>query len=153
MSPVVRVLILTLVRLAFLFFAAWFALKEDALGEGTSLVSRFGIALLFLVAAILVAEVDKLRTHFGLLLGALRAAGTGNAASAVGAATAASQDPRASVDILVQALGAEDADTREKAHKHLVRLTGKNLPAEAALWERWWQENRDRFSGHTGPSA
>ena len=39
------------------------------------------------------------------------------------------------------------ADTVEKVHKHLVRLTGKNLPPEIALWQRWWQENRDSWAG------
>lgn len=150
MSPVVRVLVITLVRLALIFFAAWFAFKEDALGADAALVSRMGVVLLFLVTSILVGEVDKMRTHFGLLIGALRAAGTGGGAPALGGAAGAPQDPRASVDILIQALGAEDADTREKAHKHLVRLTGKNLPAEPALWERWWQENRERFKGAGG---
>lgn len=160
MSPVVRVLVTTLVRLALIFFAAWFAFKDDALGEGVSLVSRFALVLLFLVAAILVAEVDKLRTHFGLLIGALRAAGAGggaaggaSAAAAMAGDARAAEDPRASVDILVRALGARDAGTREKAHKHLVRLTGKNLPPERALWERWWQENREGFKGGEGSGA
>jgi hypothetical protein len=153
LSPVARVLVIALVRLILLFFAIWFAFREDALGEGASLVSRMGIVLLFLVVFILLGELDKLRTHFGLLVGALRAAGGagGGAAAAAGAAAALGgdavpePDTRASVDILIRALGAPDADTRDKAHKHLVRLTGKNLPAEHALWERWWQENRDRF--------
>ena len=39
MSPVVRVLVITLVRLALIFFAAWFAFKEDALGEGVSMLT------------------------------------------------------------------------------------------------------------------
>jgi len=163
-SPVARLLVVTLVRLAMVFFAGWFAFREDALGQGASMVSRIGIVLLFLVASILLGELDKLRTHFGLLIGALRAAGGPGVAGAAALASAGldtaaagSADPKASVDILIRALGATDADTRDKAHKHLVRLTGKKLPAEIALWERWWQENRDRYkgppAGSGGPSG
>ena len=152
MSPVARVLVVALVRLALIFFAGWFAFREDALGAGASTVSRMGVVLLFLVVSILVGELDKLRTHFGLLVGALRAAGSsgGRAAAAAAAASALggeTADPRASVDILIRALATDDVETREKAHKHLVRLTGKQLPPELALWERWWQENREGFRG------
>jgi len=160
-SPVARLIVVALIRLLLIFFAGWFAFKEDALGEGVHLVSRLGLVALFLVVSILLGEFDKLRTHFALLIGALRAAGGGAGGAAGGGAAAAAvaglglgeatpaADPRASVDILIRALGAGDEDTRDKAHKHLVRLTGKNLPAEVALWERWWQENRDRFAGGT----
>lgn len=154
MSPVVRLLIVTLVRLAMIFFAGWFAFNEEALGAGVPMVSRIGLVLLFLVASIILGELDKLRTHFGLLIGALRAAGGQGGAAAAAVATAgldtpsaAQADPKASVDILIRALGVDEGLTREKAHKHLVRLTGKNLPAELALWERWWQENRDGYEG------
>ncbi len=157
MNPVARLLVVALIRLILIFFAGWFAFKQDALGEGVHIVSRIGLVLLFLVVSILLGEFDKLRTHFALLIGALRAAGAGGpggaAAAAAGAIAAAGgagapqADPRASVDILIRALASDDDDTRDKAHKHLVRLTGKNLPAETALWERWWQENRDKFKG------
>ena len=153
MSPVVRVLAIALVQLALVFFAGWFAFKKDALGTDlsatTSMVSRMGLVLICLVGAILTAELAKMRTHMGMLLGALRAASTG-AGGAVEAATGgqgagAAADPRAAVDILLQALASGDVETREKAHRHLIRLTGKKLPAESALWERWWQENRENF--------
>lgn len=157
MSPVARLLVVTLVRLAMIFFAGWFAFNEDALGAGAPMVSRIGLVLLFLVGSIILGELDKLRTHFGLLIGALRAAGGQGGTAAAAAAAAASAgldvaggsmaDPKASVDILIRALGADDADTRDKAHRHLMRLTGKQLPAETALWERWWQENRSRYKG------
>ncbi len=159
MSPVVRLLVVAFVRLAMIFFAGWFAFNEDALGAGASIVSRIGLVLLFLVGSILLGEIDKLRTHFRLLIGALRAAGgQGGAAAAVAGsgldvADGASADPKASVDILIRALGAPDDTTRTNAHKHLVRLTGKNLPPELALWERWWQENRDRYEGPPSGAA
>ncbi len=157
MSPVARLLVVALVRLAMIFFAGWFAFNEEALGAGAPKVSRIGLVLLFLVGSIILGELDKLRTHFGLLIGALRAAGGQGGAAAAALASAgldtpgsAPADPKASVDILIRALGADDGDTRDKAHRHLVRLTGKNLPAETALWERWWQENR---SGYKGPPS
>lgn len=154
MSPVVRVLVIALVRLGLVFFAAWFAFDEGSLGAGAPLVSRIGIVLVCLVLSILIGELDRIRTHFALLLGALRAAGGAAGGAAVAAAAdlpeAGTSDPRASVDILIRALGATDAGTVSKAHRHLVRLTGKRLPPDIALWERWWQENRD---GYQGPPA
>ena len=161
MSPVVRVLAIALVRLGLLFYAGWFAFNEESLGEGVSSVSRVGFVLLFLVLSILLGEIDRIRTHFGLLVGALRAAGgaSGSPGGGVAAAAAAAAqglpggadaDPRASVDILIRALSAGDEETVEKAHKHLIRLTGKKLPPQIALWERWWQENRDGYRGPPG---
>ncbi|MDA1196032.1 MAG: hypothetical protein O2894_12740, partial [Planctomycetota bacterium] len=85
MSPIARVLITSLVRFALLFFAGWFAFAEDALGGEAPMVSRIGLVLMCLVLSILVGEVDRLRTHFGLLVGALRAAGGGGAAASLGA--------------------------------------------------------------------
>jgi len=155
MVPVVRVLVVAFVRFAFVFFAGWFAFNEDALGVGAPLVSRLAFVLLFLVVSILLGEIDRLRTHFGLLIGALRAAGGGQGGGVDAAAQAASTalggdappaaDPKASIEILIRALGAADAGTRENARHHLQRLTGKNLPADAALWARWWQENRGAY--------
>ncbi len=158
MSPLVRVLVMAAVRLGLLFYAGWFAFAPEALGEGTSMVSRIGLVLVCLMLSILLGEIDRLRTHFSLLVGALRSAGGGSAASqaaaSVSAAAAAipladegSKDPKASVEILIRALAAPDLDTVSKAHKHLQRLTGKDLPPEHALWQRWWQENRDDYAG------
>ena len=61
-------------------------------------------------------------------------------------------DPRASVDILIRALGTDDEDTRAKAHAHLKRLTGKNMPPQQAAWDAWWQAHRDDFQGPQGGS-
>ena len=152
MSPVVRVLVIALVQLTLVFFAGWFAFNPDSLGSDlsalTSRVSRIGLVLLCLVAAVLTAELAKLRTHMSMLLGALRAASGGPGvpgAQIPASAGAAAADPRAAVDILLQALASDDAETSKKAHQHLKRLTGKDLPPETALWERWWQENRENF--------
>ncbi|MDF1701548.1 MAG: hypothetical protein P1V36_10375 [Planctomycetota bacterium] len=161
MSPVVRVLVVAVVRLGLLFYAGWFAFHDAPLGtEGLPIVSRIGLVLICLILSVLLGELDGLRTHFGLLVGGLRAAGRAGggqnqaleetltaAAGAVSLPTAASADPKASVDILIQALATKDPTTVEKVHKHLVRLTGKKLPPQSALWERWWQENRDAWAG------
>lgn len=150
MSPVVRVLVGALVQLTLICFGGWFAFKEDALGPDVPVISRMGLVLICLVMAILISELTKMRTHFGMLIAAMRAAsaaGSSPSPEALEAAgAAAAPDPQAAVDILLQALGSDDPVTRERAHRHLVRLTGKELPPETALWERWWQENRDRFS-------
>ena len=159
MNPVVRVLVGALVQFTLMFFAGWFAFKEDALGPDVHVVSRMGLVLVCLVAGILISELTKMRTHFGMMVGAMRAASaaggppTPEAVDALEAAATPglAADPRAAVDILLGALSSDDAETRERAHRHLVRLTGKNLPPEPALWQRWWQENRDRFSSSEEP--
>lgn len=162
MSPVVRLLVVAVVRLALLFYAGWFAFHGDPFGSGdVPMVTRVGLVLLCLILQVLLGEIDRLRTHFSLLVGGLRAAGRSDATAALGTAalgeeglpTQGSADPKASVDILVQALATDDPDTVAKVHKHLVRLTGKNLPPETALWERWWQENRDGWAGPPAGAA
>ena len=151
MSPLVRVLVIALLQFVLIFFAGWFAFNEDALGPGVHSVSRIGVVLLCLVLVVVISELSKMRTHFGVVIRALRATQAGaSVPEAVGPTLEQQADPRAAVDILLQALASEDPDTREKAHKHLVRLTGKELPPEIALWQRWWQENRGRFPGPEG---
>ena len=159
MSPVVRLLVTAAVRLGLLFYAGWFAFHDAPLGStDLPMVSRIGLVFLCLILQVILGELDGLRTHFGLLVGGLRAAGRASgtpelgqaadeAAASAGLSEASKADPKASVDILVQALATKDPDTVEKVHKHLVRLTGKNLPPEIALWQRWWQENRDSWAG------
>ncbi len=147
MSPLVRVLVIALLQFTLIFFAGWFAFKEDALGPDVHMVSRIGLVLLCLVLVIVISELSKMREHFGVVIRALRASQGGGGGEAAGPSLGQQADPRAAVDILLQALASDDAETREKAHKHLVRLTGKDLPPEIALWQRWWQENRGRFPG------
>ncbi len=165
MSPAVRLLVTTAVRLGLLFYAGWFAFHDAPLGDpGIPMVARIGLVLICLILQVLLGELDGLRTHFGLLVGGLRAAGRAGGskeldevAVAVAGSTAEAgstpADPKASVDILVQALATKDPDTVAKVHKHLVRLTGKNLRPEHALWQRWWQENRDSWAGPPAGAA
>ncbi len=152
MRPEVRLLVGYLVRLVLLFFAGWFLFYEGSMPDA-HIVSRIGVAILFLISQILVGEVTTVRTHVGLLIGALRAVSGGTPAGQVTAAIAdqvgggapAVPDVQAAVDILIQSLGASDPDTRDKAHKHLMRITGESFPAEVATWADWWAENREGF--------
>jgi hypothetical protein len=148
-----RYLVVALVRLLLLVAAGWFAFSETALGEDVPLVSRMAVVLSFLVLSIVLGELDRLRTHFALLLGALRSAG-GSAAARVTQVVAATldgnpgetrPDPREAVDILVKALGAGDAQTRAKVHARLRTLTGQDLPPDAGTWAAWWSKNRAAF--------
>jgi hypothetical protein len=135
-----RLIVTFLLRLALLFFAAWIALKPDSI-EGADLVVRIGLAAQFLVLSIFVGEVVALRSHLSMLLHALRTATSG------GTGEEAKRDDRAAVDILIRALDSREANTREKAHKNLKRLTGQDLPADRAAWEAWWKEHRSEFLG------
>jgi len=149
-----RYLVVALVRLLLLVAAGWFAFSEEALGEGAPMVSRMAVVLAFLVLSIVLGELDRLRTHFSLLIGALRGAGGSAAAARItqevaasldGGATETRHDPREAVDILVRALGAGDAQTRAKVHARLRTLTGQDLPPDPATWAKWWSRNRAAF--------
>lgn len=146
MSPLARLIVSYLIRLALIFFAGWFALADSAMPEGTSLVSRIGLSMLFLIAAILVGEVANLRMHFGLIMGAIRAARGGGSPQPEAPADPVEAKRRA-IDELIRALETDKADVREMVHGHLIRLTGQDLPADASPWQAWWQKNRDGFSG------
>lgn len=145
MNPAARLLVSFLISLALVFFAGWFAIADSAMPEGTSLVSRLGLTLLFLIAAILLGEVSKLRVHFGMLMGAIKAARGGEGENPL--TPAVPRDPaeakRHAVAILIKSLDSDDA--RETAHGHLIRLTGQDLPADSASWRAWWAENEDSF--------
>ncbi|MDJ0974285.1 MAG: hypothetical protein QNJ98_07490 [Planctomycetota bacterium] len=146
MNPAARLIIAFVIRLLLIFFAGWFALAESAMPEGTHIVSRIGLAMLFLIASILVGEVSNLRMHFGMLVNAIRAARGGGEESVPDASP---PDPneakRKAVDELVRALRTDKADVRDMVHGHLIRLTGQDLPADPAAWEAWWSKSRDTF--------
>ncbi len=124
-----RMIVVYLVRLILLALAGWFVLAPASL-PGAHPITRGGLAASLLVLSILIGEVDRLRTQFDALLRALRQA-TGKAAGTAGGEEA--------VPILIRALGSRDAEVREKAHRNLVRLTGrKDLPPRREAWEQWW---------------
>ena len=161
MNPATRIFISVFIRLGLIFFAGWFAIADSALPEDVPLVSRLAFSFLFLIAAILVGETATLRMHFSMMLGAIRQitggaiGGEGDIGQAVSSAVAqavsdgdaVARDPRDSIDILIRALAADDAETRQKAHAHLMRLTGQDLPEDLAAWQAWWSENREGFLG------
>jgi hypothetical protein len=133
-----RIIVSTLLRLVFLFFAAWVAVNPQAL-PGADAVVRIGLAAQFLVLAIFVGEVVTLRTQLSMLFHALRTA------SGATSGAAARRDDKAAVGILIRALDAKDEVTREKALRNLRRITGQDLPGERAAWEAWWSEHKDEF--------
>jgi hypothetical protein len=141
-----RLIVTLLLRVVFLFFAAWVALNPSSL-PGADLVVRIGIAAQFLVLAIFVGEVVTIRTHLAMLLTALRTA------SRTGTPQAIARDDRAAVDILIRALRSREPETREKAHRNLRRITGQELAADPDVWERWWNEHREAWERSPGPDA
>jgi hypothetical protein len=122
------------VRLILIFFAGWFALASDALPEEVPVISRIGLAAVFLIASILVGEVGMLRVNIGAVLHGLKAVRTG--------ATEEVADPLVAAATLIQGLRTNKDDLREKAHYHLKRITGQDLPPEAEAWEAWLKEQR-----------
>ena len=143
MKPVRRAVAGLLVQAALLGLGAYLALSPEAL-PGAPTVARCAIGILFLVVALLLAEVSRLRTHFGALISALQAGVSG---------TSVKRDDRAAVDVLVRALNSEDADVRIKAHRNLVRLTGQKLTMDPAAWQAWWAGARESFTGAAGGAA
>jgi hypothetical protein len=114
---------------------AIYVLVSDGAFPGASMIARVGIAILSLAVAMTYAEVTQQRAHLQAVLMALQAR--------VGASVP--RDDRRAIDTLVAALSTGDAAARETAHRHLVRLTGKDLPADAARWEAWWSDARADF--------
>ena len=134
MSATSRTLLGALAQLAFLGFAGYLAISESALPE-SSLVARGGLVALVLVAAYLLGEVSRMRSHMSALINALQSGGAG----------VAGRDDRSAIDVLVRALSSDDADVRAKAHRNLVRLTGKTFTMDPSAWQAWWSEARDTF--------
>ena len=145
MNAGTRLLVGALVRLVLLGYAVWFAIREDALGAGVPMVSRIGIVILFVILSVLVGEISQMRMHLSLLArGALAAARSGGGLADSVSRTAPA-DPRQPIEILLQALRTTEGETQAKAHAHLQRLTGQDLPLDPVVWDSWWQNNRDTF--------
>jgi hypothetical protein len=136
MKPLHRAIAGLLVQVALVGLGAYVVLSPDAL-PGSTLVARCAIGVLFLVVGMLLAEVSRLRTHFGALIAALQAGVSGGT----------KRDDRAAVDVLVRALSSDDADVRIKAHRNLVRITGQKLTMDPAAWQAWWAGARETFQG------
>ena len=142
MKALQRALAALLIQAALVVLGAYVALSPEAL-PGSPIVARCAIAVLFVVTALLLGEVSRLRTHFGALVSALQAGVSGNA----------KRDDRAAVDVLVRALSSDDADVRIKAHRNLVRITGQKMTMDPAAWQAWWAGARETFPTGTGGGA
>ena len=135
------------VRLVLLAYGVWFAIWENALGPDVPMVSRVGIVILFLVLSILVGEISQMRMHLSLLArGALQAARSGQLGVPAEGTPMPAADARQPVEILLQALKTTEGETQIKAHTHLKRLTGQDLPLDSGVWEAWWAKSKDTFS-------
>src|SRR5262249_4383116 len=135
MKPLHRAVAGLLVQAALLALGAYVVLSSDAL-PGSSLVARCAIGVLFVVVGMLLAELSRLRAHFGALISALQA-GVGGSGT--------KRDDRAAVDVLVRALSSDDPDVRIKAHRNLVRITGQKMTMDPAAWQAWWAAARETF--------
>src|SRR5262245_26227683 len=102
--------------------------------------ARVGIGFVCLAVSIAYGEVVRLRETLRQFIQALQAQ--------IGAG--APRDDRKAVDTLVAALDSADESTRTMAHKHLVRITGKDLPPVAEAWETWWKDARSGFRAADG---
>lgn len=134
MSPAIKVLVGLLVQLGLLAFAVYVVVADAAL-PGASMLTRAGLATTAVAVGVVYGETTRLRAHMGALLAALQ--------SGLGATVP--RDDKQAIDVLVSALGSQDAAVREKAHRNLVRLTGQDLPPDAARWAAWWREARPTF--------
>ena len=138
MTATARLLVNAALRLLLLGFAMWIAFGGEA-ALSAPIATRIGIVLLFAALSIVLGEIAQQREHIGLVMKMLRA-GVANR-----------RDDREAIDILIQGRSAREAATREKAHHHLKRLTGQDMPAEAALGQAWWAANRDAFQTPASP--
>ena len=143
-----RIILNSLLRLLFIAIAGWFAFGGETALPGAPMITRVALMALALGISVILGEAGILRANFDMLLAALRA---GTAATAAGSTGAVPRDDKAAIDVLVRALGSREASTREKAHKHLKRLTGQDIPEDVEAWNRWWTENRGAFEAPPPP--
>jgi len=139
---VTRALVGLVIQLGCLAMAVYVIVSDGAL-PGASWVARAGVAFVCLAVSVTYGEVLRQRETLRQFIQALQAQ--------VGAG--APRDDRRAVDTLVSALGSADESTREMAHKHLMRLTGKDLPPDPLVWETWWKSARSDFRAGGGSSG
>ena len=129
------------VRMALVAFGAY-VIVSDAAFPNASSWAKAGMAAVVFALVLALGEVARISTEVKTL--------TLLTAGVLQGADSRSRDDRAAVDILIAALSSEDRDTKEKAHKNLVRLTGKELPPDLQAWSDWWSEARGGFGGRGG---
>ena len=132
-----------IVRAALVAYGVYIVFVEQAL-PGATPWARAGLAAVVFALVLALGEISRLTASVKTLT-LLTASSLQNAQGRE--MLAAARDDRAAVDILIAALSADDRDTREKAHKNLVRITGKDLPLDAATWSEWWAQAREGFGG------
>jgi hypothetical protein len=125
-----------IVRLALLVFGGYLVFSESSI-PGATTWARAGLAATAFALVLALGEIARLTKEVRMM--PLVSAGI------LTAADPKARDDRKAVDILIIALSAGDPDTREKAHRNLVRLTGQGLPPDPKAWSEWWASAREGF--------
>ena len=102
---------------------------------GPQRVVQFFLGFLFLYFAGIVKEKNHLRETLHGMVKMIKQHLEGRATSSI----------KEAVQILVQALGSGDAETRKKVAERLQKLTGQSLGDDKDAWESWWKSNKDTF--------
>lgn len=102
-------------------------------------ITRWIAGILCIYVLLLIAERERMGRDFKQVLQAFRDfhAGSANSGQAGGSGSPTPSQKQEALEILVSALESQDVSVREKAHAHLQRITGQNLPADAASWRSW----------------
>ena len=110
---------------------------RELAGQGG--ITRWIVGILCIYVVLLIAERERMGRDFKQVLQAFREFHTGPAASGQAAGTSAPTEgqKREALEILVSALESQDSAVRAKAHSHLKRITGQDLPAEPTTWRSW----------------
>ena len=137
-TPVVLLLLAALA-----WFEKWLPGHEAVASRfGDDAVLRFVLGLLCVYVVLLVVECQRLEQAFKQLLGAFKdfhaQARRGGTAGAESAAA-----KREAVELLVAALSSGDLAIRQKARKHLARLTGEDLGEDPQAWRAWLDRRQD----------
>ncbi len=140
-SPISRSLASLVVQVVLIGFAAYLGFVPEAV-PGSTLGARAALVVGLVVLSFLVGEVGRMRVHMAAILSVLQQAVSGGAP----------RDDRAAVDILVDQLATAEGDLRLKVHRHLVRLTGRDLPPDPVAWKEWWAGAREGYTGRGGRS-
>ena len=134
MNRLSREVVGLVVQVGCLALSVYLVVSEASI-PGASTMARVGLGILALVVAVTYGEISKQRAHLQAVLAALQSQASAGVA----------RDDRKAVDTLIAALSSSDASKREIAHRHLMRLTGKDFPPEADRWASWWRDARDGF--------
>ena len=130
----------TLILVVVMFGLAIYFVFVPPPGFDGSFLHRVTIPFLLVACALSIFENLRTRMHMSQLIGALRQ---------IMGRTGAPPTPegrREAVEILIRSLKADQEHVRNTAAEQLKRLTGQDLGADPAAWERWWSQNKGNFS-------